>query len=236
MPVSPKTYHFKLPLRGRPDDATFPETWYPGVRDYWPNCTARRTVHPIDGIKAIVIHATAGGSSSGAVSVMREGRASFHWLVPDEDEPQHGKLVWACVPETLAAWHVRAAAAHADVNAGRGGANHWTLGIEVVNTQESGDRFSAWQVAVTAQIVRYCWAKYPNLRDVISHAKLDPQRRSDPGVNFPWTSFKQQVLRSTEPAPFRALVERAARAPQRRSVRGAGGASGVSGGSGCCEG
>jgi N-acetylmuramoyl-L-alanine amidase len=201
---NPRTYQFNLPANGRPDDATFPEAWYPGVRDYWDRCTTRRSVHPINGIVAVVIHATAGSSSSGAVSVMRDAAASFHWLVPDENEEQHGQIVWACAPETLAAWHVRNSVSHADVNGGANRVNHWSLGIEVVNTQNQ-DPFSDWQVEVTAQVVRYCWAKYPNLRHVVSHAKLDPSRRSDPGANFPWARFKELVLRG-EPTPFAELT------------------------------
>ncbi|MFZ1817632.1 MAG: N-acetylmuramoyl-L-alanine amidase, partial [Nitrospira sp.] len=72
--------------------------------------------------------------------------------------------------------------------------NHWSLGIEVVNRQAGSDRFSDWQIHATAQIVRYCWAKYPNLKYVVSHAKLDPARRSDPGAAFPWARLKTLVL------------------------------------------
>lgn len=152
---------------------------------------------PIAGIVAVVVHATAGSSSEGAVSVMKRKKdpASFHWLVPDEDEPQHGQFVWACVPEALAAWHVRNAASHPEVNDGQKRVNHWSLGIEVVNLQRN-DPFSAWQVEATARVVRYCWAKYPNLQHVVSHAKIDPARRSDPGIEFDWGRFKSLVLTS----------------------------------------
>ena len=62
----------------------------------------QRSVDPIMGIVAVVIHAT-GCVSEGAISVMKKPveAASFHWLVPDEDEPQHGQFVWACVPKPL---------------------------------------------------------------------------------------------------------------------------------------
>ena len=195
--ANPRDYQFDLPSSGRPADVALPEFWYPGIRDYWERSTSSRIFDAILGVRAVVIHATAGGSSSGAVSVMRDGKASFHWLVPDEDEPQHGQLVWACAPEARAAWHVRNAAHHPDVNGDARKVNHWSLGIEVVNTQVN-DPFSDWQVAITAQIVRYCWAKYPNLKHIVSHAKLDPNRRSDPGTGFPWAEFKRQVLQGQE--------------------------------------
>ena len=196
--ADPKTYQFDLPAE-RPANVTIPEQWYPGVQDYWPRCTTERMVgNHITGVVAVVIHATAGVSSAGAVSVMHpapgDAAASFHWLVPDEDEPQHGEMIWACVRERDAAWHVRNSRHHPDVNDDETKVNHWSLGIEIVNRQSGGDSFSEWQVAVTAQIIRYCWAKYPNLKHIVSHAKLDPDRRSDPGANFPWERFKELVL------------------------------------------
>ncbi|EER60548.1 N-acetylmuramyl-L-alanine amidase, negative regulator of AmpC, AmpD [Acidovorax delafieldii 2AN] len=192
---NPRLYQFNLPQRNRPPDIILSDPWYPGVQSCWERCTTKRSVDPIYGIRAVVIHATAGTSSSGAISVMkrRDDPASFHWLVPDEDEAQHGHLVWACAPEALAAWHVRNAASHPDVNGGAGRVNHWSLGIEVVNAQKN-DPFSDWQIEATARIVRYCWAKYPNLKHVVSHAKLDPGRRSDPGEHFDWLRFKSLVL------------------------------------------
>lgn len=191
----PRDYHFILPASKRPGEVRLEEPWYPGVQEFWPSCTTPRSVDPILGIRAVVIHATAGSSSSGAVSVMKKSTdpASFHWLVPDEDEAQHGKLVWACVPEALAAWHVRNEASNKDVAGGAKRVNHWSLGIEVVNAQKN-DPFSPWQLQATARIVRHCWSKYPNLVHVVSHAKLDPLRRSDPGTQFDWAQFEDMVF------------------------------------------
>jgi N-acetyl-anhydromuramyl-L-alanine amidase AmpD len=196
----PKKYQFNLPDEGRPQDVNLNEFWYPGIGEFWPKKTTSRIYDPILGVKAVVIHATAGGSSDGAVSVMRDPKAeaSFHWLVPDENEPEHGQLVWACAPEARAAWHVRNSCSHPDVNGGATRVNHWSLGIEIVNAQTPSDAFSDWQVEATAQIVRYCWAKYPNLKHIVSHAKLDPTRRSDPGKDFPWDRFKDLVLKGKE--------------------------------------
>ncbi|HEX7177161.1 MAG TPA: N-acetylmuramoyl-L-alanine amidase [Pyrinomonadaceae bacterium] len=202
---NPRDYQFNLPASDRPSGVTIPEQWYPGVQNYWPRCTSQRIVGDhINGVVAVVIHATAGFRSADAVSVMHpppgDSAASFHWLVPDEDEPQHGQLIWACVRERDAAWHVRPGASHADVNGGRNRVNHWSLGVEIVNRQLGGDAFSDWQVAIVAQLVRYCWSKYPNLRHVVSHAKLDPLRRTDPGANFPWERFKGLVLNPPDDA------------------------------------
>ncbi len=196
--MNPKDYHFTLPKGKAPLDATIPEVWYPGIKQHWPKCTTARRFHPINGIKAVVIHATAGASSAGAVSVMRAGKASFHWLIPDENEEGHGTHIWACAPESLAAWHVRNTIRNKDVNNNNNLVNHWSLGIELVNTQQTSDSFSAWQLDMCARLVRYCWAKYPNLEHVVSHAKLDPHRRTDPGVNFDWAAFKKDVIKDRD--------------------------------------
>lgn len=204
---NPKKYHFKLSSSGRPGLSNISERWYPGVEELWSDTTSNRPGDTITSIRAIVIHATAGASSEGAMSVMKGKTASWHWLVPDENEPQHGHFVWACAPEKRAAWHVRNDKSHPEVNGGKTKVNHWSLGIEIVNQQDTGgaDAFSDWQLEATALIVRYCWAKYPNLVDVVSHAKLDPGRRADPGAHFDWAKFERLVLRSTS-APAEPLV------------------------------
>lgn len=206
--MDPTDYHFTLPKEGKPTNIQIPEVWYPGIREYWEKCTTKRIYNPIFGINAIVIHATAGYASSHVIPNMKNGISSWHWLVPDENEPEHEHLVWACAPETLSAWHVRNDRSHPEVNNGRNKVNHWSLGIEIVNSQMN-DPFSDWQVKITADIVKYCWAKYPNLRHIVSHAKLDPQRRTDPGTEFPWEKFKHQVLATDydEMIVFNELVE-----------------------------
>lgn len=205
----PATFHFDLDPARRPAYAPLEERWWPGIRDAALQASSARIYDAIRGVRAVVIHATAGGSSAGAASVTFSGKASFHWLVPDEDEPQHGAFVWATCHEARAAWHVRNACRHASLWGGRGRINHWSLGVELVNRQARSDAFSDWQVEATAGIVRYAWAKYPNLRHVVSHAMLDSARRSDPGALFPWERLRALVLDApAECTP--ALVARAA--------------------------
>lgn len=203
--TNPIEFQFDLDPSLRPNHATLAEEWYPGIQNAAINASSSRIYDAIAGVRALVIHATAGSSSSGAASVIFARRASFHWLVPDEDESQHGNFVWATCHEARAAWHVRNDKSHSDVWGGKKRVNHFSLGIEVVNRQNGSDAFSDWQISATAEIVRYCWAKYPNLRHVVSHAKLDPHRRSDPGVLFPWSDFKNRVM-NTAPSQVATLA------------------------------
>ena len=198
--ANPKTYHFKLPPYQGVALPEPPNSWYPGIQAHHAASTSDRTQHSDGKIRAFVIHATSGANSSGAMSVMFEHHASWHWLIPDENEPEHGVKVWACAPEKRAAWHVQNGCSHPDVNSGRKYVNYWSLGVEIVNAQELdvNDPFSDWQVEQAAALVRYAWSKYPELVDVVSHAKLDPDRRDDPGARFPWDRFRELVL---APAP-----------------------------------
>jgi N-acetyl-anhydromuramyl-L-alanine amidase AmpD len=187
----PKKYFFKLPDAGAPSPFKIPERIYPDIRWYNRNRASDRTYHPVEGIEGVVIHATAGGSTSGALDWWKRpdgAKASAHWIVPDEDEVGHGKEVLAVVYESLAAWHVRNDKTHPLIG-NRDHVNHWTLGIEIVNRQVPTDSFSDWQIEITALLVRYCWAKYPNMKYVFSHALVDPERRSDPGSQFDWDKF-----------------------------------------------
>lgn len=207
---NPRNYQFSLPRKSRPARVLIDQERYPGIEKYVSTVSSTRRYHPVDGVRAIVVHATAGSSSSGAISVIQAGKASFHWLVPAENEPQHEHFVWSAIPEELAAWHVRNSASHPKVWGGRNLVNHYSIGIEVVNAQKPNDEFSEWQLRATAEVIRYCWSKYPNLRQVVSHARLDPDRRSDPGSHFPWDRLKKQVLDGRE-APVPELVAAAFR-------------------------
>lgn len=190
----PVAFQFDLTGYQRPPVRGLAERWYPGARAISRGATTTRHAPAEESVRAIVIHATAGRSSAGAFSVIRAGRASFHWLVPHPSEPAHGQHVWATAPERRAAWHVANRCRHPQVLGNRSHLNHASLGIEIVNAQDGRDPFSQWQIAITAEIIRYAWAKYPKLETIVSHARLDPARRSDPGVNFPWDRLRALCL------------------------------------------
>ncbi len=145
--------------------------------------SSEREYGPVD---TIVIHATAGSSSVGALSVMSEGRASWHVLVPDEDEEDHGRRVLRCVGDGRKAWHVLRKCTHpAD---GRNDINSRSFGVEIVNRQDGRDPFSDWQLQITAEYVDYWRSRYP-IRYLATHAYLDPARKLDPGEGFDWERF-----------------------------------------------
>jgi N-acetylmuramoyl-L-alanine amidase len=150
---------------------------------------------PIGVVDTLIIHGTDGNSTADAVAAWHDREASAHWIIPDENEQGHGEFAWATAAESKAAWHCRKTS-HSNEILGPGPKpNSRSLGIEIVNRiTGGGDPYSEWQVRMAAEIALYAWAKYPNLRTIISHAKLDPTRRSDPGPAFPWETFRNEVL------------------------------------------
>jgi N-acetyl-anhydromuramyl-L-alanine amidase AmpD len=190
-------YYFSLPPGQRPaSPIALNEQRVPDHHWYDDNRSRGRGPHPVSAVTTVVIHATTGYATQHALDNWRVRAASAHWIVPNEDEPQHGQFAWAVVSETLGAFHVKPDATHADIG-GEFDVNRYSLAVEIVNSQDADkytDPFSHWQVEQTAKIVRYAWAKYPNLQHVISHARLDPANRGDPGPLFPWQAFKALVL------------------------------------------
>lgn len=194
--IKPDTFHFMLPPSQRPAFVPLKEELHPAFGWLTKNRSRSRRRDVFESIDTIVIHATAGYATKHVVDTWKERKASAHWIIPDENETEHGHFIWATVAEAKAAYHV----GHVDYESilGEGpNVNDRSLGVELVNTQNVQyfrDPYSQWQIEMLARIVLYAWAKYPNLRHVISHAKLDPSRRSDPGENFPWEAFKHKVL------------------------------------------
>ncbi len=194
--ADPTTFQFDLPANHRPEPFALNEKIHQRAWAAAPRCASLRGGDPVTAVRVIVIHATAGATTDGAVSVMEEGRASFHWVVPGKDEKARGGHVWVTCPERLAAWHVRKSCSHPHICNGANNLNRASLGVEIVNRQNGKDVFSFAQIEAAAQIVRYAWAKYPKLTHVVSHARLDPLRRTDPGKLFPWELFVSQILGS----------------------------------------
>jgi len=71
----PKTYQFDLPASSRPSHAPLAEEWYPNIQASALKASSSRIYDPLLGMRAIVIHATAGSSSSGAASVITAKKA-----------------------------------------------------------------------------------------------------------------------------------------------------------------
>ena len=194
--IDPKFFLFDLPRSGRPAVTSISQIPFQSTRQQERPATSPRSVDPVSGVRALVVHAASGAGSADMFAVMSACSASWHWLVPALHERLHGAAVWAWASELRAAHHVREECFHPAVNGGRSRVDDWSLAIGIVNSGRGGVRepYSDWQVRMTADVARYCWARYPNLDQIVSHALLDPDRCSDPGSHFPWSYFRELVL------------------------------------------
>lgn len=166
----------------------------------------------------LIMHYTAGTTSSGAVSWFQnpEAQASAH-LVIDRD----GSIV-QMVAFNRRAWH-----------AGKSkwgnleGMNHYSIGIELVNAgklrKNSSGQWVNWsnKVIPAADVIvakhkdessEAGWHEYPeaqieastkvgallhktyNFTDILGHDDVSPGRKVDPGPLFPLNSFRSIVL------------------------------------------
>src|SRR5262245_18587131 len=103
----------------------------------------RREYGPVD---TVVIHATAGSSRAGAINhfLNPQSKASAHLVIPDTDRPGEPTQTTRMVPDEEKAWHVRRSVHFPKDD--KNDINSRSLGIELVNTVQENDPFSAWQV------------------------------------------------------------------------------------------
>lgn len=161
-----------------------------GVREYGP-------------IDTIVIHCTAGRTTEGAVATLLDPKsaASAHIVIPRAGRKGEPERTIRMVEDTSKAWHVRREV----VFMNRNDVNSRSLGIEIVNTCLKDDKYSAWQVEEAARWCRHWINRFP-IRYIVTHARLDPKRRLDPGDHFPWDHFiklvEQDMVIDRQPIKF----------------------------------
>lgn len=131
-----------------------------------------------------------GAERVAAYGARTDRNASWHQTV-DSDS------VVACLPDDHTAWHVK-------------GYNSASLGVEIATQAHRwGDGPADWEAAVlqnTADVVgRWCIdygipaVKLSQAevdageKGLVSHSTLDPSRRSDPGIGFPWELLLEKV-------------------------------------------
>lgn len=205
----PASWILDLKTEQRPWHAPLPQIAFPGMESYIKKASASRISDALYCVRAVVIHASAVPSTPSLMAVIKASRQSRHWIIPGRHERQHGQLVWNVIPDLRSALHVRSYASNPGINDGQRNANHWTLALDIISAPTKAGRpepFSEWQVIMAAAIVRYCWIRFPNLTQVVSHAALDAERVCDPGPLFPWREFASAVVGSAAPAPIEAVA------------------------------
>jgi AmpD protein len=108
-------------------------------------------------------------------------RVSAHFLIYRD-----GELV-QFVPLQRRAWHAGASRWR-----GRERCNDFSVGVELEGVDDG--RFAAAQYASLVVLLGELRAVLP-LREVAAHSDVAPGRKSDPGTQFDWARFLQQLAR-----------------------------------------
>ncbi len=151
-------------------------------------------------VRFVVIH-TCEGSYSSCVSWLRQSRAqaSAHYVVRED-----GKQVAQLVDENRKAWHI-AANYRPHLNGGRMSGlagrsmNSMSIGIEH-GGRASQSRWPTAQIDRSVSLVRSITARHNIPRDryhIVGHGQLQPENRSDPGRNWPWSSYLRRIQGTT---------------------------------------
>lgn len=147
-------------------------------------------------VSLVVIHSCEGGYA-GCWGWLRnpQASASAHYVVKED-----GGEITQLVREADRAWHVAAAyrcSLNNNVDCGKNGVstNHFSVGIEHGGFASQAS-WPANQVEESAKLTCNITRNQGIIRDrnhIVSHGQLQPETRTDPGPNWPWSSYISRV-------------------------------------------
>ena len=139
-------------------------------------------------IKFIIIHYT--GMSKEISAIKRlcniKSKVSAHYFIK-----KNGSVL-NLVPPLYEAWH-----------AGKSSwrklkyLNRYSIGIEIQNSGHDNkfENFSHKQIISIQKLLKYLIRKYNvNLKNVLGHSDISPDRKKDPGEKFPWKKLAKSNL------------------------------------------
>ena len=157
-------------------------------------------------IDYIVLHATSQnfGESLNTLTKQSDYPVSSHYLIPhldDESYERNDLTVYRLVPEGGRAWHAGKSNWSDEVSL-----NDRSIGIEVVNEFSCTEHanitniptieflecqflpYPKNQIALLIVLLQDILARHPEINpiDIVGHADIAPERKSDPGPYFPW--------------------------------------------------
>ena len=154
--------------------------------NYSPNFGAVKRSHKK--IKFIIIHYTGMNKELSAINRLCnvKSKVSAHYFVK-----KNGSVL-NLVPPLYEAWH-----------AGKSSwknlksLNKYSIGIEIQNSGHDNkyENFSQKQIFSTKKLLKYLIRKYNvNLKNVLGHSDISPDRKKDPGEKFPWKKLAKSKL------------------------------------------
>ena len=139
-------------------------------------------------IKFLILHYTGMKTEKAAINRLTdiESRVSAHYLIK-----QNGEII-TLVPDLYTAWH-----AGKSVWKNYTSLNKDSIGIEIVNPGHDINykKFSKIQLAALVRLSKFLIKKYRiNLKNILGHSDIAPERKKDPGEKFPWKLLAKKKI------------------------------------------
>ena len=139
-------------------------------------------------IRFIIIHYTGMRNELSALNRLCDIKAkvSAHYFIKKDGS------VLNLVPPIYEAWH-----AGKSYWKGLKSLNKYSIGIEIQNSGHDNkyEKFSQKQIISTKKLLRYLISKYKvNLKNILGHSDIAPDRKKDPGEKFPWKDLAKSKV------------------------------------------
>ena len=139
-------------------------------------------------IKFLIFHYTGMKTEKAAIDRLTDikSRVSAHYLIK-----QKGEII-TLVPDLYTAWH-----AGKSVWKNYSSLNKDSIGIEIVNPGHNINykKFSKIQLAALVRLSKFLIKKYRiNLKNILGHSDIAPERKKDPGEKFPWKLLSKKKI------------------------------------------
>ncbi|MDA9838306.1 N-acetylmuramoyl-L-alanine amidase [Candidatus Pelagibacter sp.] len=139
-------------------------------------------------IKFLILHYTGMKTEKAAIDRLTDikSRVSAHYLIK-----QNGEII-TLVPDLYTAWH-----AGKSVWKNYSSLNKVSIGIEIVNPGHDINykKFSKIQLAALVRLSKFLIKKYRiNLKNILGHSDIAPERKKDPGEKFPWKLLSKKKI------------------------------------------
>jgi N-acetylmuramoyl-L-alanine amidase len=154
--------------------------------NYSPNFNPKK--RKANQIKFLIFHYTGMRTEKAAIKRLTDikSEVSSHYLIK-----QNGEII-TLVPNLYIAWHA--------------GKSKWknyeslnknSIGIEITNPGHSlrYRKFSKPQILSLIKLTKFLINKYKiNKKNILGHSDIAPERKKDPGENFPWENLSKNKI------------------------------------------
>ena len=154
--------------------------------NYSPNFNSKK--RNIKQIRFIVLHYTGMKNESEAINKLTniQSEVSCHYLIKKSGE------IITMVPESYNAWHAGKSSwgSYKSLNKN-------SIGIEITNSGHEFNyrKFTKKQISSLLKLSKFLIKKYRiNLKNILGHSDIAPERKKDPGEKFPWQYLSQNKV------------------------------------------